>query len=163
MSQSAVEQAVAQLIDAGLVTPDGLQGCTPEEIAQIEKKFQLNLPAVYKEFLSRMGKSAGKFLVGTDYLFPALLHLRDDAEDILEESGVNFRFGPAHFVFVGHQGYEFLFFDAAESPDPAVSHVEEAEEPGQVFAHFSEWLLTCVADEIAAFQSLRKTAPRKSG
>jgi hypothetical protein len=161
MSQGAVEQAIAALTEAGLVNPSALKGCAPQEIAQIEARFNLQLPPIYKEFLARMGKAAGRFLVGSDFLFPAPLHLRDDAEALLQQSGVAFRLDRSDFVFVGHQGYEFIFFNVADSLDPAVFLLTEDEEPNRVFSHFSEWLLSCVADEIKAFKSLRHAAPQK--
>ena len=66
VSQSVVDEAIAQLTEPGLVNPGALKGCTPEEIGQIEAKFHLQLPAMYKEFLVRMGKAAGRFLIGSD-------------------------------------------------------------------------------------------------
>jgi hypothetical protein len=158
MSESAVQKAIERLAEAGIVTPDALKPCTPEEIGQIEARFHLQLPSTYREFLAGMGKAAGKFLVGSDYLFPAQLRLRDDAEALLAESGVQFRLDPADFVFMGHQGYEFLFFRASDPVDPPVHLLMEGEEPSQVFSRFSEWLLRCVADEIEAFQTLRRAA-----
>lgn len=156
MSESVVEKAIAQLTAAGLVNPDAAKGCTPEEIRQVEAKLRLQLPAIYKEFLGRIGKAAGRFLVGSDYLFPAPLRLRDDTEALLQESGAGFKLGENDFVFMGHQGYEFLFFRVADSPDPPVFLLVEGEDPKEVFPHFSEWLLSCVADEIDAFRSLRR-------
>jgi SMI1-KNR4 cell-wall len=156
VSQSVVETAIARLTEAGLVNPGALKGCTPEEIRQVEGKFGLQLPAIYREFLARMGKAAGRFLVGSDYLFPAPLRLRDDTEAFLQESGAGFKLGENDFVFMGHQGYEFLFFKVADSPDPPVFLLVESEDPKEVFPHFSEWLLSCAADEIDAFKSLRR-------
>src|SRR6267142_5287076 len=154
MDESVVEKAIIQLSEAGMVHPGELKGCTPSEIGQIESTFQLQLPTIYKEFMARMGKAAGHFLVGSDYLFPAPLRLRRDAELLLKQSGVKFRFDRNHFVFLGHQGYEFLFFDAREPQDPAIFLLMEGEEPKQVLPHFSEWLLSCIADEIEAFRPL---------
>jgi hypothetical protein len=161
MSPSAVEKAIAELIEAGLVNPTALKGCTPQEIARIEARFDLQLPPVYKEFLARMGKAAGQFLRGSDFLYPAPLRLRGDAEAILEESPSPFRLDRGDFVFVGHQGYEFLFLKVADSPDPPVFLLVEDGEPNQVFSHFSEWLVSCVADEIEAFKSLRRAPLKK--
>jgi hypothetical protein len=160
MSQSVVEKAIAQLTEAGLINPGVLKGCSPEEIGQVEAKFRLQLPAVYNEFLQRLGKAAGRFLVGSDYLFPAPLRLRDDTEALLRESSTRFKLDENDFVFMGHQGYQFLFFRVADSPDPPVCLLLEGEEPKTVFRHFSEWLLSCVADEIEAFKSLRQ-APQE--
>src|SRR2546425_1846709 len=149
-----VENAITRLSEAGLVRPSEIKGCTPEEIRQIENAFHLQLPAIYKEFMAGMGKAAGRFMVGSDFLFPAPLRLRKDAEVLLEQSGARFRLDRNHFVFLGHQGYEFLFFDARDGHDPAVNLLMEGEEPKQVFPHFSDWLLSSVADEIEAFRTL---------
>lgn len=154
VSQSIVDRAITRLTDAGLVNPGAVEGCNPEEIAQVEAKFHLQLPAIYKEFLSRMGKTAGRFLVGSDCLFPAPLRLRDDAEAFLQDSGSGFKLGENDFVFMGHHGYEFLFFSAADSPDLPVFLLVEGEGPKRVFPRFSDWLLSCVSDEIEAFKSL---------
>jgi len=162
MTQSAVEAAINELTQAGMVTPGDLKGCTLEEIGQIKTRFRLQLPAIYKEFLTRMGKGAGRFLNGSDYLFPALLRLREDAESILKESEMQFKLDAKDFVFVGHQGYEFLYFNSRQAPDPPVFLLTEGDEPQQVFAHFSEWLLSCVSDEIEAFKSVREPAARKT-
>jgi hypothetical protein len=103
-----------------------------------------------------MGKAAGRFLIGSDYLFPAPLRLHDDAATLLEQAGSGFKLDENDFVFMWHQGYEFLFFKVTDSPDPPVFLLMEGEEPKSVFLHFSEWLLSCVADEIEAFKSLRQ-------
>jgi hypothetical protein len=72
----------------------------------------------------------------------------------LQDSSDNFRLDENDFVFMGHQDYEFLFFRAADSPDPSVFLLAEGEEPKRVYPHFSEWLLSCVSDEIGAFKPL---------
>ena len=153
--EGAVEKAIIQLIDAGLVNPTEIKGCTAEEIEQIENACGVQLPGIYKQFMTRIGKAAGRFMVGSDYLFPAILRLRKDAEVLLEQARSGFKLERNHFVFLGHQGYEFLFFDARDAHDPAVFLLMEDEEPREVFAHFSEWLSSSVADEIEAFRSLQ--------
>lgn len=155
MDQS-IEKAIMQLTEAGLVNPSEIKGCSAAEIAQIENTFHVQLPAIYKDFMARMGKAAGRFLEGSDHLFPAPLRLRKDAELLLKQSGASFKLDPSHFVFLGHQGYEFLFFDVRDPVDPAVFLLMEGEEPRKVFAHFSDWLLSAVADEIEAFRALRR-------
>ena len=61
------------------------------------------------------------------------------------------------FVFLVHQGYQFLFFDTIYADDPPVFLYSDNEhEPKKIFDHFSEWLLAAVDDEIEAFESLMK-------
>ena len=66
MDESVVEKAIRQLSEAGLVKPGEIKGCAPEEIVQIEGAFHSQPPAIYKEFMVRMGKAAGQFMIGTD-------------------------------------------------------------------------------------------------
>lgn len=150
MDQNVIEKIVAQLTEAGLLNLGhfALKGCTSEEIAQLEAKYHVKLPAVYREFLARMGKEAGDFLRGSDYFFSALLEMRAGLEGLLEGSG--FTLDDDDFVFFGHQGYQYCFFKATDAPDPAVfCYLEDEDgEPRQAFEHFSEWLQAVAADAI---------------
>jgi hypothetical protein len=58
-----------------------------------------------------MGHGAGKFLRGTDAFCGTLFALRQAAEELLEENGINYRLPTNVFVFSMHQGYEFLYFE----------------------------------------------------
>lgn len=146
------------MIEAKLVTSNSLQGCTEEEVLQIEKKYDIKLALVYRHFLLRMGKSAGAFLQGSDFLFDKICHLRQDAEDILNDSDTNFKLSKHDFVFLVHQGYQFLFFNNLESNnDPSVFYyLEDEPVPKKVYEHFSEWLCATVRDEIQSFAELKK-------
>jgi SMI1 / KNR4 family (SUKH-1) len=146
-----VERAVTRLIAAGLADPATIRGCRGEEIDRIEKDLGMALPASYRRFLMKMGRSAGAFLSGTDFLLADLGGLRAQAELLLHEAKMGFHLKDTDFVFAVHQGYQFLFFDTAEPDDPAVWLYAEGDvAPRQVFGHFSQWLDACVSDEIAA-------------
>ena len=151
---SFVERAVTRLVEAGLAAPAMIRGCADEEIGRLEKQLGLALPASYRQFLRRMGRSAGTFLRGTDFLFAGLGGLRLQAEQSLHETKASFRLKDTDFVFAVHHGYEFLFLPTQESDDPAVWHYAEGDSaPVKVFNHFSEWLDACVADEIDAYSA----------
>jgi len=155
MYKESIEQAAKRLIDSGLASPRDMKGCTAGEIEQIESAYRIHLPAAYVAFMTRMGKGAGRFLEGSDFFFPAPLNLRADAERLLEECNAKFSFKKTDFVFGGHQGYQFLFLSTEVSDDPPVFIYVEEEDPRQVYDRFSEWLLGCVADDIAAVRDLR--------
>jgi hypothetical protein len=56
---------------------------------------------------------------------------------------------PTHFVFLSHQGHEFLFFDCDGTEDPAVwSYREGDADPQPVARRFSMWLTACIVDEV---------------
>jgi hypothetical protein len=157
-----VERAVTRLIEAGLAEPAKILGCRDEDIERLEKQSGVALPASYRQFLLRMGQSAGTFLSGTDFLFADLGGLRLQAEQLLRETNADFRLKEKDFVFAVHQGYEFLFFDTKEADDPAVWLYDEGDDaPRKVFGHFSEWLDACISDEINAHSSLASMAQNR--
>ncbi|WP_169730630.1 SMI1/KNR4 family protein [Calidithermus terrae] len=152
-----IDQAVKRLVESGLAPRDFMCGCSEEEVNELEEFFGIQLPEAYRYFLERLGKSAGTFLIGTDFLFATLKQLRSEAEDLLETDNAPFRLSSRHFVFAVHQGYQFLFFDALAGDDPPVLHYLEGEsEPKEVFPCFSRWLSNAVDDEIKAQEALEK-------
>ena len=76
---NTLKKVLNRLLQAGLADESAVEGCTEAEIAAIESHYGIRLPGAYRDFLSIMGKSAGSFLVGTDYSFSKLLGLHDDA------------------------------------------------------------------------------------
>ena len=148
--RAAIEEAAQRLVDAGIASEAQLRGLSEPEVAELESRVRIKLPESYRDFLLRMGKSAGDFLIGTDFLFPKLLGLRVQADELLRESNSSTRLGPHHFVFAAHQGYQFLYFSIDGTNDPEVFRYLEGEEPELVAPSFSSWLLGCVDDEIAA-------------
>ena len=119
------DPAPALLTAAGLASARSLRGCTEAEIGQLEAHYGISLPAAYRRFLQRMGRSAGECLGGTDWLFPDLLELREGAESLLEECEATQSLDRNDFVFAMHQGYQFLFFKCGTGPDPEVFYYLE--------------------------------------
>src|SRR5262245_2992848 len=122
-----MQRIIQRLIDNSLATADRVVGCSEEEIRQIESTFLIKLPAAYREFLQTIGKEAGHFLVGTDAFFPTLLHLREWADGLLNETQSKFRLPSTAFVFLVHQGYQFMFFDTKSADDPEIFHFVEGD------------------------------------
>ena len=150
-----VKQVVARLMETGLATASTLQGCSNEEIESLEAKLSIRLPTCYKDFLSIMGRCAGKFMVGTDYSFDKLPGFREAAERMMTENNVTSKMPDTAFVFVSHQGYTFLFFDICSSNDPPVfMYTENESEPKQIADTFSGWLKSAVDDDIEAYREL---------
>jgi SMI1-KNR4 cell-wall len=157
--QDTIDRAAARLVDAGLADEAALRGCRDDEIDQLEGSLGIKLPSTYRQFLARMGRSAGAFLSGTDFLFADLPELRRQAERLLEEANVSFCLAEADFVFAVHQGYQFLYFTTGQLDDPAVWHFAEGvSEPRCAFEHFSQWLSACTSDEIAMWQDITRHA-----
>jgi hypothetical protein len=155
--RDAVAAAVERIREGGLAGERPLEGLGEAEIREVARRQgAAALPAVYGRFLGRLGRSAGDFLRGSDFLYPDLLPLKDYARELLEEDEAASALGPEHFVFLMHQGYQFLYFDATEAEDPPVYLYLEGEgEPVQVADSFSAWLETAVEEEIEEWARAR--------
>ena len=153
-----IDKIIFMLTSAGLLISDELKGCSITDIDQIELKYNKKLPNAYKCFMQRAGKNCGRFLSGTDILFPDILQLREQALRLLKECKANISLSSEDFVFAMHQGYQFLFFKLNESDDPPIFlYVEGNLEFEMVANSFSEWLVGCAQDEIDAANALNNS------
>lgn len=144
-----VLESLENLLSAGITTTERTKGCSDSEIEQIESSLNVKLPTSYKEFLKFMGKGAGDFLVGTDLFSPMLPTLRAWAEDLLSRTDSRFRLPGNAFIFLVHQGYQFMYFLLDTDDDPEVFYYEEGDTaPRLVIGRFTEWLASTVDDEI---------------
>src|SRR5215472_15285228 len=149
MTVSRIEQLARDIVVAKLASADELKGCTTEEIDELQRKFLVTLPETYVEWLKAMGRGAGKFLEGSDAFFPTLLELREGAEELLAENKSELVLPQDAFVFLMHQGYQFLYFRTAQpDPDPQVSHYLEGKGLSQPWNHLSDYFQQVLADHI---------------
>lgn len=160
MLQDLVGEATRRLSECRITMPDEFDGCNDADILSIQTKFELELPKCYCDFLRAMGRGAGSFLVGTDFTYPDIMDLRESAECLLAECGVNFRLPANAFVFADHGGYNFVFFycDGEDDP-PTFLFVDSYDAPMQNAESFSEWLTLAVEGEIeaeSAIQALKR-------
>lgn len=115
-----VATTVERLADALGQQGYDMVGLSSEEIEEVRDDQGLaRLPATYVEFLQRMGRVAGRLLVGTDAFYPTILGLRPEAGELLAMNGVSDLFGQDDLVFAMHQGYQFYWM-ATEPDDPPV-------------------------------------------
>jgi hypothetical protein len=120
-----------------------VQGLTDDEIQEIQADQGLAaLPACYREFLRRMGRCAGQFLIGTDAFYPALLGIKADVLELLRENAVSHLIGDDAVVIGMHQGYQAYWLETASEDDPAVYLYQEGETGiSKKWASFSAFLL----------------------
>ena len=112
-----------------------------QQVDKIESKYNVSLPETYRQFLTSTDADAYRMLVGSDFEYSDLLDMRDKAEELLVESNATMKLKENDFVFVMHQGYQFLFFECLGDPDPPVFHyMEKDPDAKKVFDHFSLWL-----------------------
>lgn len=124
-------------------------GCSADDLADLERQEGIRLPASYREYASAAGMRPGDFLVGSDLAFDQLDTVRRSALALLEDDS-----GPklpdAAFVFCSHQGYQFLFFELGDSPDPPVFHYLEGTRAfREVAPSFSAWLGEAVLADLS--------------
>lgn len=111
-----------------------------------------SLPAAYKEFLAHLGRSAGSFLRGSDFTCDQLWRINREARELVRERGVDLP--RAAVVFLMHQGYQFLYFHAAEGDDPEVHRYEEGGPLQRLGVSVSTWFLNAADDEIRIVRGL---------
>ena len=148
-----VDQAIAGLVSSGRVSQSDLVGCSDAEMGAIEDAFSIRLPAAYRQFLARLGKGAGTFLLGTDFRYADPVDIfsqRKRAQELLTACGSTFHLMATHFVFMSHGQEQFLFFECDGTDDPAVwRYLEGDTHPQPIARRFSMWLKACVIDEVA--------------
>lgn len=158
MKTRRIQEETEKMIGLGLAHRSDVRGCTHLEIQEIEKRFSVTLPASYKDFLSSVGRSAGTFMKGSDFLYPEMLDQREFAENMLEEMDTDFSLSRQDYVFLGHQGYSFLFFRCGLDDDPPVLLAsDDGTIAKEVARTFTDWLSGCIDDEAAAEAALQRT------
>lgn len=149
----SIQQLASAIVSSGIARPGELTGCTPEEIASLERKFGIKLPELYRDWLRTMGRSAGHYLQGSDAFYPALLELRDWATELLAENGNPFSLADDAFVFLMHQGYQFLYFrTGSQNPDPPVMYYFEGKPQSQAWPNISGYFQQVLEDHRKALK-----------
>ncbi|WHI45932.1 SMI1/KNR4 family protein [Microbulbifer sp. TRSA001] len=109
-------------------------------LRNLEKKYDIVLPRKYVEWYKHGGHKV-KSLIGTDVDFPRLSELQVWAQELLEEDNSNFKLPQKSFVFLMHQGYQFMYFVCDGNENPAVWHYYEGNlEPAVKWRSFSEYM-----------------------
>lgn len=97
------------------------------EIERIERKYEVRLPSVYREFLSLMGKKAGDYMLGSSVFFDEIFTLKQGAEELVEENNLE-PIPRTAFIFWMHQGYQAAFFKIGDGDDPPVYYFTEGQD-----------------------------------
>jgi hypothetical protein len=114
----------------------------------LEKSRGLSLPAAYKAYLLMAGSEPPWFWVGSDCTIGEISGLHDGANRLLAKRG-QAPLPPQAFVFVMHQGYQFMYFVAdGHNDDPPVHYFLEGKPTViQTFERFSDLITFCVNDQ----------------
>lgn len=141
------------LVTRGVASRDEIHGCSNKDIAELESRYQLKLPAAYKEFLSVLGQGAGRLLADCSWRFPDLNHANSVLQDKLQSDLAAFELPKSVFAFLECSAAEILFFNTMDGDDPPVYLIELISEPPRIWANsFSEWI-TKAAEEASRMRS----------
>lgn len=108
-----------QICDLLVRTGNVLIPCAEVEVTDLEKKFDVIFPAVYRVFLLSMGRGAGEYMLGSSCFYKDLFNIQEGAQELMVENHLP-ELPEKAFVFWMHQGYMFAYFIADGTPDPKV-------------------------------------------
>lgn len=138
-AQREVERFAQALLDMKLAYPHQLRGCSDEEVELVLEKAQgFPLPEQYVAFLRRLGKQAGRLLIGTDVYYPVLLEVAEWANEFAEQEDPGLDVSGRYF-FASHGGYQYFFFDEG-SPGEVFSYMERSAGPEVASKSFLDFL-----------------------
>lgn len=135
----------SELLQKGLATEGTLKGISIADIGRIESSIDLQLPKAYKSFLTSFGKKAGKLADDVVFLYPEILGLRKELEDMVDEESLDFEIPSKAFVFSGYQGFQYHYFICDGKENPAVYRIMDGGGVSQKVADtFTDYLKSMV-------------------
>lgn len=151
MNLTWIDMLAQKMIDTGLSTRSSIEGCSNNDIDDIEAKFKIELPRIYKEYLGKMGRKSGDFLGECTTTYPALVqYVRPKAEALLRARAA-YRLPETAFVFVERYGCQFFFFDTANGNDnpPVYRYYEGDADPVKIADTLTEALEMALEDALS--------------
>jgi hypothetical protein len=148
--EQAIMSFINEITELGYMKPDTIIGCDDREIQEImSAQNVMRLPKIYDFFLRKLGKKAGSFLSGDDFLHPSVLELKQELIETLKIRPIaKFQLPEKAFVFWMHQGYQFMYFvlnKNNDDDDPRVFYWDDTmQQPEEDFYFFSDLLAAWV-------------------
>ena len=122
--RSVARRAYVRLAALPLI---GLRGFREAEIRELELRLGRPLPAAYRAFLRKMGRSAGSLFGDVTLTFDGigpLVDLQATARDAAQEAGSLDAIPPGAFFFDSYLDTQFGFFVSHEDDDPMTFNFE---------------------------------------
>ncbi|MBP6350059.1 MAG: SMI1/KNR4 family protein [Candidatus Obscuribacter sp.] len=142
-----VDNLAARLVETGIATMETINGCSEEELLNIEKFYSLKLPEAYKDYMRKFGKASGDFLRECGIYYPSVLRNRRRATTLLNNN-TDYKLKRSDFVFITRYGCQFYFFGTAgKNPNPPVFRYTENSDVPMLLADSFEAAITMAADE----------------
>lgn len=134
---------VAELDEIGTVQLDGVEGCTGEEVAELEAKLGVRLPGVLREFFLWGGKECSEVFDSYEvagYEDQVSGDLRGDAESIMSEAGEDPAVLKGAVVVQMDYDGQFGFVRTDEGEDPPVYFRNELGPVKRACERYSDYL-----------------------
>jgi hypothetical protein len=118
------------------------KGCTEQQTRELEDKYEIKLPPIFKEYLKKFGINDGGLSHGSEATIFSLMKIRENAEKILNVGGAKYKLRNTDFVFFMHRGYAFLFLDTSLGDDSPIYMYHDAMkgEPVKISENFIDHL-----------------------
>jgi hypothetical protein len=151
-------ELVERLYATRLLEPGELKGCSEEDIASIEMRFEVRLPGRYKGFLRAIGRNPGPLMWDCEFCYEDLPDLDKFARRMLAAyEGESLKLPSKAFVWETRQSEQFMFFVAdGTSDDPPVFHYFE--EDGQ-FERVADSVWVPIEQELELLEESRRNWP----
>ena len=151
-------QVYERLVSSGLATPDSIIGCSDAELTQIAANAGRELPTAYREFMTKFGKKAGRFLRDVEIFYPAVLNLKPVAAEIVHDyEEIRIELPPQAFVFAMRQKEQFMFFDGNSDEPPVKFYMSGDSEIITIARTFWEVIESELDIAVEAFEAIRGT------
>ena len=155
MAQNTFDAFVERMIETGIATTASFVGCTDSEIAALESKYRITLPATYRAYLARMGKKSGRLLTHDHYAatYPYVIEMtaqcREDRDEFPESKLPDLPTDA--LVIVGRLGEQFLMIRCSKTDDSPVWYFNEYDGAlKQCYQSVLDWLNSLVDEAVAA-------------
>lgn len=141
---------LAVIADGNTARPGDIRGLEADAIQEIADDQPAPLADAYRWFLAQAGRSAGRFLQGSDVFHPEIIGLREAARELLE--GDDFLTEDDRVILM-HQGCQFDFL-RGHGPDPEVWSYYDGNPPERHYDCFTDWLRANAEEQTKAWAHL---------
>ncbi len=146
-------------LENNIITLSDIKEMSHRDIVHIENKFDVNLPNIYKNFLSVCGNGGGQLIDHSILHYPpSLLHLYEGVQEMIEEDIENvYEPIPDNAFFFGSKlGAHYWYFICDENPDPIVHYITAGDVTHSKCMKLSSSIIQTLSNSIDTLQKNRK-------
>jgi SMI1 / KNR4 family (SUKH-1) len=146
-------------LEKNIVISSDIKEMSHRDIVCIENKFDVNLPSIYKDFLSVCGNGGGQLIDNSLLHYPpSLLHLYEGVQEMIDEDIENV-YEPIPnnaFFFASKLGAHYWYFICDENPDPIVYYITAGDETHSKCGKLSISIIQTLSNSMDTLQKNRE-------